>query len=175
MEETLTQKSHRGANGRLSITMCKVAIIKACHQNRWKGGWFSGIKTQSSDVDIDLERLEESKRITEAERAVFRDTRSRIRDVRAYLERRPVPDMSSLEDLGWVRRLQGVFEAQGGEGQEAVEASAAQKAGTKTESASSEEDDGDGFKTQKVYGGSGGPPELDVEVGEFCSRDAGKQ
>lgn len=175
MEETLTQKSRRRGDGELYITMCKVAIIKACHLSYWKGGAFSGIKYYSSDVDIDLERLEESKRITEAERAVFRDTRSRIKDVRAYLEGRPVTDMSSLEDVGWVRRLQGVFEGQVGEGQEAKEASAIRKAETKMNPSSSEEDEGDGFKTQKVYGGSGGPPELDVEIGQFCSWDPGRQ
>lgn len=158
MEETLTQRSRRREAGQLAITMLKVAIIKACHQGYWRDGAFYSIKHHSSDVDIDLERLEESSRTTEAEKAIFRATRAKVADVRAYLGGRPPKDWSSVDDLGWVRRLKGVFEGEVGEGREAGEASNAQKGGTKTKAAASVEDDGDGFETQRVYGGSGGPP-----------------
>lgn len=157
MEETLTQKSRRREGAQLAITMSKVAIIKVCHESYWENGAFSGIKYYSSDVDIDLERLEESTKINEAEKATFRDTRSKIVDVRAYLEGRPT-DLSSVDDLGWVNKLKSVFENQVGEDQEEGEASAVQKGGNNTKPASSQQIDGDGFEIEKVYGGSGGPP-----------------
>ena len=77
MEETLTQKSRRREAAQFAVTLVKVAIIKACHEQYWRGGAFHSIRTVSSNVDIDLERLEESKLINEAERAIFKETRSR--------------------------------------------------------------------------------------------------
>ena len=159
MEETLTQRSRRREAGQLAITMLKVAIIKACHQSYWRDGAFYNIKHHSSDVDIDLERLEESPRTTEAEKAVFRATRARVADVRAYLGGgRPPTDWASVDDsMGWVRRLQGVFE-EGGVGVGGEASSNAQKGGAETKvaaaAAAGEEDDGDGFETQRVYGGA---------------------
>ena len=156
MSETLTQKSRRREAAQLAITLVKVAIIKACHEQYWRGGAFHGIKTISSNVDIDLERLEESKLINEAERAVFKDTRLRISHVRAYMEGRPT-DLSSVEDLGWVRRLKSVFENEIRD-QEVGKSSAVQECGTVPKTTFEEKDDGDGFETQKVYGGSRRPP-----------------
>ena len=110
----------------------------------------------SSNVDIDLERLEESKLINEAERAIFKDTRSRIAHVLAYMEGRPT-DLSSVEDLGWVRKLKSVFENEV-QDQAVEKSSAVQKCKTAPETVTKEKDDGDGFETQKVYGGSRRPP-----------------
>ena len=56
-----------------------------------------------------MERLEESNLINQAERTVFKDTRSRVAHVQAYIECRPT-DLSSVEDLSWVRKLRSVFE-----------------------------------------------------------------
>lgn len=153
--ETLTQKSHRRGNAHCAIAMLKVAIIKACHEKMWRGGTFSGIKYPSSDVDIDLERLEESVRSTPAEKAIYQDTRRRVAQVRAYLEGRPT-DLSSVDDLGWVQTLKNVFESQTGQGKEAGKASTAQKGEPSAKPALMEKVDDDGFIRQKVYGGSGG-------------------
>lgn len=110
----------------------------------------------SSNVDIDLERLEESNLINEAERAIFKDTRSRIAHVRAYMEGRPT-ELSSVEDLGWVRKLKSVFEGEF-QDQEVGKSSAAQEGRTVLRTVSKAKDDSDGFETQKVYGGSRRPP-----------------
>ena len=110
----------------------------------------------SSNVDIDLERLEESKLINEAERAIFKDTRARIAHVQAYMEGRPT-DLSSVEDLGWVKKLKSVFENEV-QDQEAGKSSATQNCRTALKTVSKEKNDGDGFETQKVYGGSRRPP-----------------
>ena len=142
MEETLTQRSRRREAAHTAITMLKVAIMKACHENSWKNGAFGNLKYPSSDVDFDLERLEVYWRTTEAERAVFQDTRRKVADLRAYLDGRPT-DLSSVDDVGWVQRLKNVFEGKIEHDQRAGEAS-------------TREDDG--FERQKVYGGSGGPP-----------------
>lgn len=157
--ESLTQKSHRSDSSHVALAMVKAAIIKACHENSWKGGAFSNIKTVSSDLDIDLERLEVYSRTTEAERAVFRDTRLKVADVRAYLEGRP-SDLSSVDDLGWVKRLKSVFEGQTTLHQEAEVASTKEKemGGPETKPVSSEGDEHDGFERQKLYGGRAGPP-----------------
>lgn len=80
----------------------KVAIITACHEQYWRGGAFYGIKSYSSNVDIDLEWLEESKKITEAEKAVFKETRSRVAHVLAYMDGRPTK-LAIVDDLGWVK------------------------------------------------------------------------
>ena len=156
--ESLTQRSRRRENAHVAIALLKAAIIKACYENQWKGGAFRNIKTVSSDVDIDLERLEESPRTTEAEKVVFRETRSRIAHVRAYLEGRPT-ELSSVDDLGWVKRLKSVFESQTTQQQRAGEASVVEKGGLSTKQLSCKEnEDDDGFESQRVYGGSGGPP-----------------
>lgn len=155
--ETLTQKSRRREKAQLAIALLKVAIIKACNENRWRDGEFRSIRSSSQDVDIDLERLEKSTNNTEAEKAIFQETRSRVADVRAYLEGRPI-DMSSVDDLGWVKKLERVFETQIGQGQEAGEASIVQKSGPSTKSAVNEGNKDDGFESQRLYGGSGGLP-----------------
>ncbi len=155
--ETLTQKSHRIGNANSAIAMCKGAIITACSENDWKKGIFRSIKYPSSDVDIDFERLEESRFTIEAEKAIFRTTRARIRDVRAYLEGRPT-ELSSVDDLGWVKTLKSVFVSQTKQDKGAGEASIGEQGGPSTKPVSSNKDANDGFKTQKVYGGSGGPP-----------------
>ncbi len=85
MTETLTQKSHRGDNARSAIAMVKVAIVKACHVNRWKGGRFESFKSYDSDVDIDLEWLGKSWAINEAERAIFHDTRTLCFPLKLFL------------------------------------------------------------------------------------------
>ena len=156
MEETLTQKSRRREAAQLAITLVKVAIIKACHEQYWRGGAFHSIKTMSSNVDIDLERLEESNLINEAERTIFKDTRSRIAHVQAYMEGRPT-DLSSVEDLGWVRKLKSVFENEV-QDQRMGKALGGRECGTLPETGCEEKDEGDGFETQKVYGGSRRPP-----------------
>lgn len=135
--------------------MLKTAIIKACHENSWRRGAFSGIRYPSSDVDIDLERLEESVRSTPAEKAIFRDTRWRVAQVRAYLDGRPA-DLSIVDDLDWVKTLKSVFESEIGQGQEAGEASTVQKGEPSAKPALRGKIDDDGFERQKVYGGSGG-------------------
>ena len=157
--ETLTQKSIRRGNADCAIAMLKTAIIKACHHNNWKNGAFFSLKRESSDVDFDLERLEVYKKTTEAERAIFRETRARLADVRAYLAGQPT-DLSSVEDLGWVKRLQNLFENGNAQQQGSGEASTVEKGGPGTKSVSSREEevDEDGFERQKVYGGSDGPP-----------------
>ena len=154
--ETLTQKSHRIGNANTAIAMCKAAIITACSENDWKKGLFRSIRYFSSDVDIDLERLEESRFTIEAEKAIFRTTRARIRDVRAYLEGCPT-DLSSVDDLGWVKTLKSVFVSQK-QDKGAGEASIGEQGGPSTKPVSSNKDANDGFEPQKVYGGSGGPP-----------------
>ena len=165
--ETLTQKSRRRGNADLAIAMLKGAIITACHAHYWRDGAFQSIKTVSSDVDIDLERLEESKKTTQAEKAIFRDTRAKVADVRAYMEGRPT-NLSSLDDLSWVKTLKSVFERQD---QDAAEASTVEKAKPSAKpvsivergepskgKGSSNRGSNDGFERQKVYGGLGGPP-----------------
>ena len=155
MSETLTQKSRRRETAQFAITLVKVAIIKAWHSQYWRGGAFHSIKTISSNVDIDLERLEESDVINEAERAVFKDTRLRIGHVVAYMEGRPT-ELSSVEDLGWVRRLRSVFEGEF-EDREGGKGSGVRGCRTIAKTVSEEKDDGDGFEIQKVYGGSRRP------------------
>ncbi|KAM0802102.1 hypothetical protein BDR22DRAFT_971563 [Usnea florida] len=156
MEETLTQKSRRREAAQLAVTLVKVAILKACHEQYWRGGAFHSIKTVASNVDIDLERLEESNLINEAERTIFKDTRSRVAHVQAYMEGRPT-DLSSVEDLSWVRKLKRVFENEF-QDQEMGKSLATQECRMVPETVTKEKDDGDGFETQKVYGGSRRPP-----------------
>ena len=165
MEETLTQKSRRRENSDLAIAMVKAAIITACHAHYWRGGAFYQIRTVASDVDIDLERLEESSKVTEAERAIFRDTRSKIADVRAYMEGRPA-NLANVDDISWVRTLKSVFAEPDEGAKEAADAEKA-KGGHVAKPASSKKDHkdhkdpkdpNDGFERQKVYGGSSGPP-----------------
>ena len=105
MEETFTQKSRRREAAQFAVTLVKVAILKACHEQYWRDGAFHSIKTVSSNVDIDLERLEESNLINEAKKAIFKDTRSRVAHRQAYTEGRPT-HLSSVEDLGWVRKTE---------------------------------------------------------------------
>ena len=155
--ETLTQKSRRSENAHVAIALLKAAIITACHENQWRNGAFWSIKSVSSDLDIDLERLEESPRTTEAEKVIIRETRSKVAHVRAYLEGRPA-ELSGLDDLGWVKRLKSVFENQSTFQQGAGEASNVNKGGQRTKPVSGKDDKDDGFESQKVYGGSGGPP-----------------
>lgn len=159
MEETLTQKSRRRGNADAAIAMLKVAIIKACHHNSWKNGAFGSLKRETGDVDFDLERLEVYHRTTDTERAVFRETRTRVADLRAYLAGQPT-DLSSVDDLGWVKTLKNLFENGTVQQQGSGEASTAAKGapGTKPVPSKKEEVDEDGFERQKVYGGSGGPP-----------------
>ncbi len=156
MTETLTQKSQRIGNARSAIALLKAAIVKACHVNRWKGGRFESFKSYDSDVDIDLEWLGKSWAINEAERAIFHDTRLKVADLRAYLEGRPT-NLSNVDDIGWVKRLNSVFENQIGQDQKAGKVSTVQEGGPGTKPESSKRDK-DGFERQKVYGGSGGPP-----------------
>ena len=156
MTETLTQKSQRREKAHSAIALLRVAIIKACHVNRWKGGRFESFKSPASDVDIDLEWLQKSRYINEAERAIFHDTRLKVADLQAYLEGRPT-NLSNVDDIGWIKRLNSVFENQIGTDQKAGKVSTVQKGGTGTKPGSSEADK-DGFERQKVYGGSGGPP-----------------
>ena len=156
MTETLTQKSHRKENANWGIVMLKTAIVKNCHTNRWRGGVFESFKSLTSDVDIDLEWLAKSLYINEPERAIFQDTRLKVADLRAYLEGRPT-NLSNVDDIGWVKRLNIVFEDQIGKDQIAGRVSTVQKGAPGTKPGSSEADK-DGFERQKVYGGSGGPP-----------------
>ena len=137
--------------------MLKAAIITACHEKQWRNGAFWSIKSVSSDVCVDLERLEESPRTTESEKAIFRETRSKVAHVRGYLEGRPT-DLSCVDDLGWVKRLKSVFEGQTTHPRGAEKSSVGGKRGLSTTLPSSGEDKVDGFESQKVYGGSGGPP-----------------
>ena len=156
--ETLTQKSRRSENAHVAIALLKAAIITACHENQWRKGVFWSIRTVSSDLDKDLERLEESPRTTEAEKVIFRETRSRVAHVHAYLEGRPT-ELSSVDDLGWVKRLKSVFESQSTLQQGVEKTSNVDKGGQKTKSVSGKDDKDDGFERQRVYGGSGGPPQ----------------
>ena len=157
-KESLTQKSRRSEAAHVAIAMLKAAIIKACYENHWRDGAFWSIRHSSSDVDNDLERLEESMKTTEAEKAIFKDTRSKVADMRAYLEDRPT-NLSSVDDLDWVKKLKSVFESEVGEVLEAGEVSTVQKNGPNTKPALSRKgDEDDGFESQKVYGGSGGSP-----------------
>ena len=153
--ESLTQKSRRRENAQAAIAMLKAAMITACRENNWRNGVFWSIRSFSSDVDSDLERLEESTKTTDAEKAIFRETRSKVADVHAYLDGRPT-DLSSVDDLGWVKRLKSVFESQSIQHQEAGEASTVEKGGPSTQASEGNEDDG--FEVQKMYGGVGGPP-----------------
>ena len=150
--ETLTQKSRRRENAHVAIALLKAALITACHDNHWRNAAFWSIRSVSSDLDVDLDRLEESPRTTEAEKVIFRETRSKVAHVRAYLEGRPT-ELASVDDLGWVKRLKGVFEDQGTV-QQGV--GVANKGGQPVKGR--DEKDDDGFERQRVYGGSGGPP-----------------
>ena len=152
--ETLTQKSRRRENSHVAIALLKAAIITACHENQWRNGAFWSIRSVSSDLDIDLERLEESPRTTEAEKVIIRETRSKVAHVRAYLEGRPT-ELSGVDDLAWVRRLKSVFESQSTVQQGVEKASNGDKGGQRTKPVSGKDD---GFESQRVYGGSGGPP-----------------
>lgn len=154
-DETLTQKSRRRENADVAVALLKAAIIKACYEKRWRWSSFTAIRWPSSDVDFDLERLEESPFSTEAEQAIYRETRSKVRDVRAYLEGRPT-DLSSLDDLDWVKRLKNVFESPIGQDKKAEVASTVQREEAGTKPALSKGNEDDGFESQKVYGGSGG-------------------
>ena len=154
--ETLTQKSRRRENAHVAIAMLKAAIITACHDNQWRKGVFWSIKSVSSDLDIDLERLEESPRTTEAEKVIFRETRSKVAHLHAYLEGRPT-ELSGVDDLGWVKRLKRVFESPTIVQQGVGEASNVNKGEQRTKPVSGKDDKDDGFETQRVYGGSGGP------------------
>ena len=155
--ETLTQKSRRRENAHVAIAMLKAAIITACHDNQWRNGAFWSIRSVSSDLDVDLERLEESPRTTEAEKVIIRETRSKVAHVRAYLEGRST-ELSGVDDLGWVKRLKSVFEGQSTLQQGVEETSAVNKCGQRTKSVAGKDDKDDGFERQRVYGGSGGPP-----------------
>ncbi|KAF6241022.1 hypothetical protein HO173_000816 [Letharia columbiana] len=148
-KESLTQKSRRSEAAHVAIAMLKAAIIKACYENHWRDGAFWSIRHSSSDVDNDLERLEESMKTTEAEKAIFKDTRSKVADMRAYLEGRPT-NLSSVDDLDWVKRLKSVFESQVGEVLEAGEVSTVQNDGPSTKPALSRKgDEDDGFEKSK--------------------------
>ena len=158
--ETLTQKSRRSENAHVAIAMLKAAIITACHEKQWRNGAFWSIRSVSSDLDDDLWRLEESPRTTEAEKAVFRETRSKVAHVRAYLEGRPT-ELSGVDDLDWVKRLKSVFESQSTIQQGGEKTSTLGKGGQLAEPVSGKDDkDDDGFENQRVYGGSGGPPKV---------------
>ena len=137
--------------------MLKAAIITACHENQWRNGAFWSIRSVSSDLDIDLERLEESPRTTEAEKVIIRETRSKVAHVRAYLEGRPT-ELAGVDDLGWVKRLKSVFESPTTVQQGAGEAANVDKGGRRTKPVSGKDDKDDGFESQRVYGGSGGLP-----------------
>ena len=156
--ETLTQKSRRRENAHVAVALLKAAIITACHENQWRNGAFYSIRSVSSDLDIDLARLEESPRTTEAEKVIIRETKSKVAHVRAYLEGRPT-DLSAVDDLAWVRRLKSVFESQSTFQQGAGEASTVGKGGKRTKPVAGKDDRDDGFERQRVYGGSGGPPQ----------------
>ena len=154
--ESLTQKSRRRENAQVAIAMLKAAMVTACRENNWRNGVFWSIRNFSSDVNSDLERLEESTKTTEAEKVIFRETRLKVADVRAYLDGRPT-DLSSVDDLHWVKKLKGVFESQSTQHQETGEASTVEKGGPGTKASEGGNED-DGFEVQKVYGGVGGPP-----------------
>ena len=62
-------------------------------------------------MDIDRQRLEESTRTIEAEKAVFGNTSTKVADVRAYLEGRSI-DLSSVDDLSWVKTLRKILRTQ---------------------------------------------------------------
>ena len=79
-------------------------------------------------MNFDLERLEESTKTTEAYKAVFRNTRTKVADVRAYLEGRPT-DLSSVDDLSWVKTLRSVFESSAPAHQREGKASTVEKSG----------------------------------------------
>ena len=156
--ESLTQKSRRRENAHVAIALLKAAIITACHENQWRKGVFWSIRSVSSALDSDLKRLEESPRTTEAEKAIFRETRLKVAHVYAYLEGRPT-ELSSVDDLDWVKRLKSVFENQSTLQQGVEKTSTVDKGGQRTKSGSGKDDKDDGFERQKVYGGSGGPPQ----------------
>ena len=155
--ETLTQKSRRREKAHVAIALLKAAIITACHEKQWRNGVFYSLRSVSSDLDIDLGRLEESSRTTEAEKVILRETRSKVAHVRAYLEGRPT-DLSVVDDLNWVKRLKSMFESPATLQQGAGEASNVNGGRRRTEPVSGKDDKDDGFESQKVYGGSGGPP-----------------
>ena len=155
--ESLTQKSRRRESAHVAIAMLKAAILTACHEKQWRNGVFWSIKSVSSDVCVDLERLEESPRTTESEKAIFRETRSKVAHVRGYLEGRAT-DLSCVDDLGWVKRLKSVFEGQITHPRGAEKSSVGGEGGISITPPLSGEEKVDGFESQKVYGGSGGPP-----------------